>query len=71
MRAVRIASSLFTAMRDRLWPSRSCRSREKRSRSSVTASRARASRAAWASWCRSHMRRWYRLTNTTAPQVAV
>ncbi|OLT32619.1 hypothetical protein BJF79_35945 [Actinomadura sp. CNU-125] len=67
--AIRIASSLFTAISERLWPRRSCRSREKRSRSSVTARRATASRAAYASRCMSHMRRWYRLTHAANPQV--
>src|SRR5215203_94107 len=42
----RAASSLFSVIRERLWPSRSCRSRAKRRRSSATARRAISSRAA-------------------------
>lgn len=44
--ASRRAASDFTTITDRVWPSRSCRSREKRSRSSSTARRASSSRAA-------------------------
>src|SRR3954452_21438604 len=47
--ASRPASWLFSAISDRLWPSRSCRSRAKRSRSSATALRASSSRAS-VSW---------------------
>src|SRR5690606_34532068 len=54
LRASRAASSLFTAIPDRLWPRRSCMSRANRSRSSLTASRARASRARVASRATSH-----------------
>ena len=44
------ASSLFNAITESVWPSRSCRSRAIRRRSSATASRASSSRASRSCW---------------------
>ena len=68
---IRSASSAFSAMTDRLWPTRSCRSRAKRRRSSATASRATSPRAARRSALSSISRRKANIMKPIASVVAV